>query len=237
MSDRLKNGSLSGILPPIAPQIFPCMAKTHPNTDPEVFHERSLVSFRTLFGDLLSQSSAVDTAILHIRLAAVDLSEQELKGVRSFRVLVAEVNSQTVEGEAYALAMDPLKRENLSRVLEMLRSGIMEIRSAPLGGWSPDFTVFSAAGNPHTLLLGVHWFHRPFPHRGPAWAARFGAEGARRGSARFEEIWSSAHDIGSAVQRLMERTTDRASFQPRFLPLGTPGLVGLRAVDTPKGPG
>lgn len=177
--------------------------------------ERIPTNFRVVFGDLLSRSSSVEIAILRIRLAAVDLSEGELGKVKRFRVLVAEANAQTVEEEAYALTMDPLKRENLTRVLGLLRSDILEIRSAPLGGWSPDFSIFSGEGGPRDLLLGLHWFHQPFPHRGPAWAARFGANEACRAHLRFLELWEGAHDIGPAIRKLMERTAlRRASRTP-----------------------
>jgi hypothetical protein len=184
-------------------------------TRPDLLDERSPSSFRALFGDLLSRSSSVDAAILRVRLGAVDLSARELTSLRHLRVLVAEVNAQTVEGEAYALVMDPVKRENLNRILNLLQKGVMEIRSAPLGGWSPDFTVFSQDHAPHSLLLGLHWFHRPFPHRGPAWAARFGAKEASRARARFQELWAGAHDIGPAILRLMERTTVRGPSDSR----------------------
>ena len=146
-----------------------------------------------------------DTAIRQIRLGAVDLSQAELSRITRLRVLVAEVNAQTVEGEAYAMAVDPSKRENLSRVLSLLRKGVLEIRSAPLGGWSPDFSVFSDQSGPRGVLLGLHWFHQPFPHRGPAWAIRLGPEEASAAQARFLEVWSSAHDISPAILRLMER--------------------------------
>jgi len=189
---------------------------------PLLLDERSPTHFRALFGDLLSQSSAVDAAILRVRLSAVDLSARELVDVRRLRVLVAEVNAQTIEGEAFALVMDPVKRENLNLVVGLLQKGVMEIRSAPLGGWSPDFTVFSDHRGPRNLLLGLHWFHRPFPHRGPAWAALFETEEAARARDRFQAIWAEAHDIGPAVQRLMERTRVRGRSVP---------------VDTPKAPG
>jgi len=194
----------------------------HDTSGPLLLDERSPTHFRALFGDLLSQSSAVDAAILRVRLSAVDLSAQELVDVRRLRVLVSEVNAQTVEGEAFALVMDPAKRDNLNLVLGLLQKGVMEIRSAPLGGWSPDFSVFSNHRGPRSLLLGLHWFHRPFPHRGPAWAALFGTEEAERARARFQAIWAEAHDIGPAVQRLMERTRIRGTSVP---------------VDTPKAPG
>ena len=170
----------------------------------------------------------MDTAILRVRLGAVDLSAQELTGLRRLRLLVAEVNAQTVEGEAYALVMDPVKRENLARILDLLQKGKMEIRSAPLGGWTPDFTVFSEDRGPHSLLIGLHWFHRPFPHRGPAWAASFGAEEAFRAHTRFQELWAGAHDIGPAHPRMLERTTVRGDGQIRICHI---------PVDTQNGPG
>jgi hypothetical protein len=186
---------------------------------PELLDERSSTSFREVFGTLLSQSSSMDTAILRIRLSAVDLSSAELRGLGQLRILVAEVNAQTVEGEAYAMAMDPSKRKNLVRVLRLLQKGVMEIRSAPLGGWSPDFTIFSRGGVPLGLLLGLHWFHRPFPHRGPAWAVRFGPREASKARDRFSTLWESAHDIGPAIKQLMEKTADRGSPFPVDTPI------------------
>lgn len=191
------------------------MTSQHSRAGPLLLDERSLPSFRTAFGGLLSRSSTVETAIRRIRLGAVDLSAEELNRLTRFRVLVAEVNARTVEGEAYAMAVDPSKQENLDRVLSLLRAGILEIRSAPLGGWSPDFSVFSNQDGPQNLLLGLHWFHRPFPLRGPAWAIQLGPDDATAAQSRFREIWSSAHDIAPAIRRLMERT-------------GPPGLAPSR---------
>lgn len=185
---------------------FPSMASHHSWSRPLLLDERSLPSFRTTFGALLSRSSTVETAIQRIRLGAVDLSAGELSQLTRLRVLVAEVNAQTVEGEAYAMAVDPSKQENLNRVVSLFRAGILEIRSAPLGGWSPDFSVFSDQHGPKDLLLGLHWFHRPFPLRGPAWAIQLGPKEATAAHGRFLEVWSSAHDIAPAIQRLMERT-------------------------------
>jgi len=117
------------------------MAAFPQSIHPGLLDERSPTSFRVLFGDFLTRSRSVDTAILRVRLSAVDLSARELRGIESLRVLVAEVNAQTVEGEAFALAMDPSKGENLTRVLNLLQTGVMEIRSAPLGGWGPRYRL------------------------------------------------------------------------------------------------
>jgi hypothetical protein len=181
------------------------MSDAFRDSSPCLMDERGTIAFRAAFGSALRGSRTVEAAVLRIRLGAVDLTAEEVKGLGNLRILVAEVNARTVEEEAYGLLMDPAKQHNLMTVLGLLEEGRMEIRSAPLGGWSPDFSVFSGDQGPHTLLLGLHWFRRPFPHRGPAWAARFGPEGARRAHLRFLELWEGAHDISPAVHRLIKR--------------------------------
>ncbi len=176
---------------------------------PSLWDERSSKPFRQVFGRLLSENTHLDTAILRIRLSGVDLSDEELGRLVRLRVLVAEVNAQTLEEEAFALLMDPTKRESLRRVRLLLEEGRMELRSAPLAGWSPDFSVFSNENGPTALLIGLHWVQRPFPHRGPAWLASFGAPEAGHGRERFDEIWKSAYEIGQPVLRLISRIADR----------------------------
>ena len=176
---------------------------------PILLDERSPNPFRTVFGRLIIQNTQLDTAILRVRLSRVDLSEREARGLERLRILVAHVNAQTLEEEAFALLMDPQKRETLERVKALLRSGRMELRSAPLAGWSPDFSVFSGNQGPAALLLGLHWIQRPFPHRGPAWLAHFGPKEARRGKRRFDELWAGSHEIGPAILKLLERAVSR----------------------------
>ena len=65
--------------------------------------ERSVTSFRQVFGDLLGRSTRLDTAMHRVRLSGVDLSEGEVGGLERLRLLVAEVNAQTLEEEAFAL--------------------------------------------------------------------------------------------------------------------------------------
>jgi hypothetical protein len=179
------------------------------SSQPTLVDERSPTPFRNLFGELLRRSTHMDSAMLRVRLSGVDLSEGEVGSLQRLRLLVAEVNAQTLEEEAFALLMDPDKRQNLTRVLGLLQSGQMELRSAPLAGWSPDFSVFSGRDGPLGVIIGLHWAQRPFPHRGPAWAAAFGPQEARRAGARFQEVWEEAHEIGPAIRRLLERATSR----------------------------
>lgn len=181
---------------------------------PFLLDEESRPSFRKLFGGLLAHSSEMDAAILSIRLGAVDLSQGEVEEARRMRVLVAEVNARTLEGEAYALLTDPGKRANLDRIVDLLRRGVLHLRSAPLGGWSPDFSLFCRDGRPQRLLLGLHWFHRPFPQRGPAWAVGFGPREAEEARARFLDLWEQAHDISAPVLKLLEGVSQRQGRAP-----------------------
>ena len=185
------------------------MLEDTPALGPRLLDERASTPFRSLFGDLLKRSTHLDTAMLRIRLSGVDLSEGEVSGLHRLRLLVAEINAQTLEEEAYALLTDPERKENLTRVLDLLQSGRMELRSAPLAGWSPDFSVFAGSEGPTGVILGLHWIQRPFPHRGPAWAAAFGPAEARVAQARFQEVWEEAHEIGPAICRLLERARRR----------------------------
>ncbi len=213
---------------PRRPCSIPGMTTSHVRSEARLLDERDPEGFRQLFGEIISGSTAVETAILRIRLSGVDLSEQEVTRIRSLRVLVAEVNARTVEEEAYALLQDSSKRQNLHRILALLRNGRLEIRSSPLGGWSPDFTVFSNESGPVAVLLGLHLFRRPFPYKGPTWAARFGPEEARRAHRRFEDLWEGAHEIGQAVRGIMERAT-------RLRGEGEAGSGSLPARETPGG--
>jgi len=201
--------SLPAILPPHFHPDLQSMERNPLSGSAGLFDERASQDFRSLFGDLLSRSETLETAILRIRLGAVDLSAHEVAHLRHIRLLVAEVSARTLEEEAYALLVDPERRDCLRRVFGLLQRGILEIRSAPLGGWSPDFSVFSLNEGPFAVLIGLHWFQKPFAHRGPAWGARFGPEEGRHAAWRFRAIWDGAHDIGPAIHRLLDRTTRR----------------------------
>ena len=91
----------------------------------------------------------------------------------------------------------------------MLESGRLQVRTAPLAGWSPDFTVFSDAAGPSAVLTGFHWFERPYPHRGPALSSLHFADAARVTSRRHAELWQTAHDIGPAVWSILSKACPR----------------------------
>jgi hypothetical protein len=167
--------------------------------------ERRRPDFRDVFGALARRSTTIATAVTRVRLSTVDLSGDELQDLASFRVLVSEVSALHLDAEARGLAQLPHRAPNLRALAQLLESGRLEVRSAPLGGWSPDFTVFSDSSGPRAVLTGFHAFERPYPHRGPALASLHGPAGAVLAAARHRELWERAHDIGPTIWTLLTR--------------------------------
>jgi len=182
---------------PILPGLSPSYAV--------LFDERRRPDFRDVFGALASASSDIATAVRRVRLSTVDLTRHELERVEHFRVLVAEMNALQLDAEARGLQVDPRRAPNAELLREMLESGRLEVRSAPLAGWIPDFTVFSRPDGPHAVLTGLHWFERPYGHRGPAFGAVHGEVAARLAGRRHDEAWERAHDVGPAVWNILSK--------------------------------
>jgi hypothetical protein len=172
--------------------------------------ERSRPDFRDLFHTLAARSTSVASAVKRVRLSALDLSAGELAAVTSFRVLVAELSVLGLDAEARALLGRPSRAVMVRFLAQLLEDRVLEVRAAPLGGWSPDFTVFGDEGGPRSVLTGFHWFERPYPHRGPALAALHGGDGARLAARRYDELWEQAHDVGPAIWSLLARAERQA---------------------------
>jgi hypothetical protein len=188
---------------------------------PALIDERSQPDFRGIFGFLCSRSVEVDVALTRIRLSTLDLDAAEVARLRRLRLLLAEVNAVTLDVEAHALLCDERRGRTLRHLGTLLAGKRIEIRAAPLAGWSPDFTVFCSESGPEAVLLGYHWFQRPFPHRGPALAGLHGPGDARRVRIRFEEAWGRAHDISPAILGILERCG--VSWSPEGPSSGVPG--------------
>jgi hypothetical protein len=179
--------------------------------DPAVLlDERRRPDFRDVFGALARRSTEIAVAVTRVRLTTVDLGPEELGGLRSFRVLVAEVSALQLDAEATGLLQLPRRAPNVRLLTAMLEEGRLEVRSAPLGGWSPDFTVFSGAAGALAVLSGFHWFERPYPYRGPALASLHGPDAARWVRVRYQELWDAAHDVGPALWSILARADTRA---------------------------
>jgi hypothetical protein len=171
--------------------------------------------FRDVFGHLARCSTSIDSAVTRIRLSTLDLTPGELQGVTRFRVLLAEVNALSLDAEARVLHTLENRAPNLRLLARLLERGDLRIRSAPLAGWSPDFTVFSDEAGPSAVLCGFHWFERPYPHRGPALASLHFADGAALAHRRFDALWDQAHDIGPTLWDIVTRAGRQAQRDPQ----------------------
>jgi hypothetical protein len=170
-----------------------------------LLEERTRPDFRDVFGVLASQATDIATAVTRVRLSTVDLTAAELTKVGSFRVLVAEVSALQLSAEARGLHSDVRRAPRLDLFRSLLESERLSVRSAPLAGWCPDFTVFSNPEGPFAVLTGFHWFERPYPHRGPALNGVHFGDAARMADRRHGQMWEGAHDIGPAVWNILSK--------------------------------
>jgi hypothetical protein len=180
-----------------------------------LFDERGRPDFRDVFGALARRSTVILTAVTRVRLSTVDLSHEEVHRLQKMRVLISEVSAIQLDAEAKNLLLQPHRAPNVHLLTSLLERERLEVRSAPLGGWSPDFTVFYDGDRPLALLAGFHAFERPYPHRGPALLSVHGPEGARLASVRHNEVWSGAHDIGPVLRSLLAGAGRRAALGAR----------------------
>jgi hypothetical protein len=173
--------------------------------------ERGRPDFRDAFGALAARASQILTAVTRVRLSTVDLRRHDLPELESMQVLVSEMSALSLDSEARGLMQMPGRAPNVRFLIGLLEEGCLEVRSAPLGGWAPDFTVFVEPEGPRAVMLGFHAFERPYPHRGPALASLHGGDGARLAAIRHRELWESAHDVGPALWSILSRAERRAT--------------------------
>lgn len=185
---------------------------------PQLLDERSDPDFRAVYSLLARRSSGLDAAVSRIRLSGIDLEPEEMATLQRIRVLLTGVNALTLRSEAEAALSDPVKASNLRNLVRLMEEEIIEVRSSPLAGWAPDFSIFRRSGAPWSVLVGLHWFARPFPHGGPALASIHGGEAARRTSGRFERIWRGGHDIGPAILKILQEADRRSPRHAAALP-------------------
>jgi len=183
---------------------------------PRLLDERSHPDLRSVYGALAARSRRIDAAVARIRLAGMTLDRQELAGMIRVRLVVAEMNALALSFDADAVASDPERRHRLLTLEALLRRETLRVRLAPLAGWTPDFTIFSGAvppggrEDPHTLILGPHWFERPFPHPGPALNAVLTGEAVLLAADRFERLWDRGHDVSVPIHSTISEALRRS---------------------------
>ena len=167
--------------------------------------------FPEVYSTLLSRSRELNLAAWRIRLAGLHLSPEALLAVDRIRVVLGELDGQRLAAEAEGMALSARRSGTVQALLKLLMEDRLLVRAAPLGGWSPDFSLFHGKGSPTTLLVGPHWMERPFPHRGPALASLHSGPEVTQVERRFEELWEAAHDVKAAVMRMLTEAARRGA--------------------------
>jgi hypothetical protein len=200
--------------------------------------ERSWPDVRAVYGGLARDADFLDAAVSRVRLGGMTLGEGELGRIQRIRLLMAETNALALASEAEALAADPVRSRRLGLLAGLLEGNRLGIRISPLAGWSPDFSVFCRVrrGPPReteidadvataTLLIGPHWFERPYPHPGPAFVVLLEGEPALRARKRFDEAWGRGHDLRGPLLSLIGEALRRGSTGsgPELTPFGATG--------------
>lgn len=160
------------------------------------FDGRGSPSLRTYLGRALAGSASAAFAIRRIRLARLDLLPEELQAVRRCRVLLGRLDADMLADPGASPAS-----ARTAALLDMAASGRLEVRSAGLLTWDPDFSLFDdGRGGPGIVVFGCHQFVPQQPVEGLAMACAI-AEPAivRTVAVRFEELWERGHDSLEAV--------------------------------------
>lgn len=176
---------------------------------PRLILDRLRPDFPDIYGMLLSDSRELDLAAWRIRLAGLHLSPSALLSLDRVRVVVGELDGQRLTAEVEGMVLSPRRAGTVRALLQLLMDGRLMVKCAPLGGWSPDFSLFRGQKSSATLLLGPHWLERPFVHRGPALASLHSGPEVSQVEARFEELWEEAHDVRAAVLRMLMEAARR----------------------------
>jgi hypothetical protein len=166
--------------------------------------DRSRPALREQIGRLLSTCARAEIAVGNVRLPALDLTDSETRGVRQCRILLGRLEARALAGFDVPGAGAETR---LRALLAFLCSGRVEVRSAGLGAWSPDFSLYrglpdgSSAG-----LVGAHYFREPPSTNGPSFTALVTDAGAvALALARFEALWERSHDVLEPVVSAVRR--------------------------------
>lgn len=170
---------------------------------PGLLDDRSPVSVRHRIGMLLTDATTADFAVTRIRLAALDLTRQEVAEVGRCRVLLGHLDAGTLLDAAEGPG-SPAAADGLGVLIDFARSGRLQVRAAGMAGWEPDFSIFRGYGV--CALLGGHYFGSPHPIVGPTFTAMITANRwVRKLESRFEEVWGHGHDVLPAVLDVLEK--------------------------------
>lgn len=183
--------------------------------------------FRQRLGRFLRQARHADFAVTRIRIAGIDLDDEEIAGVTRCRVLVAHLNADTLAEAADAGMLRPEHRRNLRVLLRFVDSGRLQLRAAGLDAWVPDFSLFH--GDADALILGAHYIGRTYPTVGLSLTCiTDDAAAIRTATRRFEDLWREGRDVLPAIRGTLELALAAASApNPTETTPGAPSAVAV----------
>lgn len=183
--------------------------------------ERARPTLRERLGRQLVRADGADFAVARIRLAALDLTDEEIAGTARWRVLLGELDAAMLL-DAWESVRSTRQRDALARLRAFADSGRLQVRSAGLGSWAPDFAVVRGrqggrGGRAGSMLcaVGAIYFGRPRLAVGPSLTmVTSDPDAARRAGARFDELWDRAHDVLPAIVDVLDRAHELAAGLP-----------------------
>jgi hypothetical protein len=169
--------------------------------------ETTSPGLRAVLGRLLATAERADFAVMNVRLAGVDLTPGEAGGIRACRFLLGRLDAASLPQQG----ADPLRMRGLRA---LVAAGRIEIRSAGLASWTPDFSVFRGVpGNgdaSDVCVIGAHYFGMPPAATGPSLTCILsGARAVALAARRFEALWERAHDVSTAVIDAIDRLLEQ----------------------------
>lgn len=183
--------------------------------------DTSQPTLRQRIGLLLSTCSTADIAVAHIRLAALDLSDRETGHVQRCRILLGRLEARALIGVGDGDILNAsrlvgvvagdrsgivVNDERMRTLLTFLESGRVQVRSAGLGAWSPDFSVYRGLPDGDACLLGAHYFREPPSIRGPSFTVLLKERPCiAMVGARFDALWETSHDVMEPIVSAMHR--------------------------------
>lgn len=170
--------------------------------------ETSSPPLRDLIGRLMAGAHAVDFAIARIRLANLDLTAEEVGGPKRCRVLLGRLDASTL------LDTDAADHDAVAGLIRWAGSGRLAVRSAGIGAWTPDFSLYHTPDG-GTCLVGAHYFGSPHLTVGPSFTAVSDDPEARAIlRRRFDALWERSHDVLPAIVGVLEQVRVGATFAP-----------------------
>lgn len=166
---------------------------------------------RSVVGRLLARAATADFAISRVRLAAIDLSADELGTVQRCRVLLGRLDIEALIAPLDQREAERNRTPRFAALRAFLASGRADVRTAGSTLWLPDFSVLTGPAGA-ACLVGAHYFARPYPTRGPALTCLLtDAESVARARERFDELWELGYDVLPVITETIDVLLDGAA--------------------------